>query len=181
LFGYFIVIVLRVTQNELFDVLALFMLMSLLLMINLITLSVTVILQNDIIPIELTNIKEIESQFNRDNKINVGPKELSDINDAMISKNLYLDPNLTINDLAKELNTPAYIISKQINQGFEKTFFNYVNNFRIEHAKKLLSSTDIKILAVALDSGFSNKSSFHRTFKRIVGTTPYEYRLTLQI
>ena len=102
---------------------------------------------------------------------------LDNINFTMTQKRLFLDYNFTINDLADELDIPAYRLSKIINRGFRKTFFRYVNDFRIKHAKHLLETTDIKILAVALDSGFSNKASFHRTFKRIVETTPYNYRL----
>ena len=176
LIGYLVAIILRVFQLEFFNLSILFLIMSFLLIINLIILAATVFKQNRIIPLELILIKE-ENDKSIKNKIEIKQEDLEAIDNIMISKKLFLDYNFTINDLAAELNMPAYLLSKTINNGFNKTFFKYVNEFRIKHAKHLLVTTNIKILAVALDSGFSNKASFHRTFKRMEGTTPYEYRL----
>ncbi|WP_298756885.1 AraC family transcriptional regulator [uncultured Psychroserpens sp.] len=176
LFGYVIAVFLR--QLQIFDASNLFYIMSLLLTINLIALTVIVIMQNKIIPFELSIIENENSVDKPDEiNINIDQKNLDRINFIMTQKQLFLDFDFTINDLAEELEMPAYVVSKIINNGFNKTFFRYVNEFRVEHAKHLLLTTNIKILAVALDSGFSNKASFHRTFKRIVETTPYNYRL----
>ena len=90
-------------------------------MINLIIITLTVIKQNKIIPIELAHIDEASDKLIQD-RIEIKKEELDAINKAMVDGELFLDPNLTINDLAEEMGIPAYIISKQINGGLVKLF-----------------------------------------------------------
>lgn len=92
------------------------------------------------------------------------------------TERLYLRQDLTISKVAKELHTPAYIISRAINKHYKKNFNHFVNDFRVKEAKRLLVTTDLKILAIAFEAGFSNKTSFNRVFKQHVGFSPSEYR-----
>ncbi len=172
LLGYLIAVILR--QFQWYDATNLYLAMSLLLTLSLIMLTIVIMNQNRVIPIEITTIKSEQGQS--DEFPVVTPDQLMELENIMKQKRVYLNPNLTIKDLANQLELPPYLVSKRINQGYQKTFFRFVNVYRIEHAKELLINSDIKILAVALDSGFTNKSSFHRTFKRIEGITPSEYR-----
>ncbi|RTZ46849.1 AraC family transcriptional regulator [Chryseobacterium arthrosphaerae] len=66
---------------------------------------------------------------------------------------------------------PSSLIRHQYR--FEKNFFQYVNEFRVEQAKKLLKETNSKlsILGIAYESGFNSKTSFNTTFKKLTGQT----------
>jgi AraC-like DNA-binding protein len=55
----------------------------------------------------------------------------------------------------------------------------YLNDLRIDHAKHLLETTDKQIIRISLDSGFNDLSHFNRTFKKIVGSSPSEYRKSI--
>jgi AraC-like DNA-binding protein len=94
----------------------------------------------------------------------------------------YLDPSLTIRDLANRANIPDYRLSQVINDYFEKNFFEFVNRYRIEEAKQRLQDPNYEnftILAIANDVGFNSKSSFNTAFKRFTQKTPSSYRKSL--
>ena len=91
----------------------------------------------------------------------------------------YLDPDLTINQLAEKMDMPSKTLSQVINQSFQKSFFDFINTYRVEEAKELFdTSTDEKmtIQEVMYQSGFNSKSSFNTFFKKLTGQTPSEYR-----
>ncbi len=92
---------------------------------------------------------------------------------------LYLNPELTLDDVATAVNRDNRIISQAINTIFGKNFFDYINALRIEEAKcKFEESTDDKltILEVMYAVGFNSKSSFNTQFKKKTGLTPSQYR-----
>ncbi|AZA98944.1 AraC family transcriptional regulator [Chryseobacterium joostei] len=90
----------------------------------------------------------------------------------------YLDSELNLIKLAEMLSVSTHHLSYVINTGFGKNFFQYINEFRVEYAKKLLKETDSKlsILGVAYESGFNSKTSFNTTFKKLTGQTPSEFK-----
>jgi len=99
---------------------------------------------------------------------------------CMKDEKLYLNPSLTLKDLAKEAGIPARYISQVLNESVRQKFYDYVNRYRIEESKRLLSdpaSKEKTILAIIYDAGFNSKSVFHSAFKKYVGMTPCEYRL----
>nr|WP_298929889.1 AraC family transcriptional regulator [uncultured Allomuricauda sp.] len=172
LVGYLFAVALRLF--EALDTSMLYSIMSFILMTNLVILSIAVMKQKRIIPVEAMGPKKGFDVIRKVNKVT--EEELFEMDAVVLGNSLFLNPNLTINDLASVLRIPSHIVSHRINKGHRKSFFTYINEYRIEHSKNLLSQTDAKILAVALDSGFSNKTSFHRTFKRIEGITPEAFR-----
>ena len=89
---------------------------------------------------------------------------------------LFLVAGLTLNRVAQQLDVKPYLLSRTINHQLGTSFPAFVNAYRVERAKVLLHDTSHKMLAVALESGFSNKASFYRTFKRATGMTPLTYR-----
>lgn len=95
----------------------------------------------------------------------------------------YLDSEINLVRLAEILNTTVHQLSYTLNTGFGMNFFQYINQYRIERAKELLSTgpASLTILAVAFDSGFNSKTTFNTTFKKITGVTPSEYRKKHQI
>ena len=107
----------------------------------------------------------------------IDTKLLALIEQVMVQQRPYLNSDFSISDLARYVGQPVYVVSRTINSGHSMTFFQYTNTYRINHAKQLLRHTNHKLLAIAYDSGFSNKSSFHRSFKRITGITPAQYRM----
>ena len=89
----------------------------------------------------------------------------------------YTQGNVKIVDIAKRLNIPARYLSEVVNQKFGYSFPKYLNSYRVQEAKKLLSMSDeLPITEVMLNAGFSTKSSFNSEFKRIVGVSPSVYR-----
>ncbi len=107
-------------------------------------------------------------------------EEIKAILDAYLkSEKPYLQENLKLSDLATSLNIPNYQLSEVINNNLGKNFFDFINQYRIEEAKTLLknpSCADLKIIAIAFDSGFGNKATFNRVFKKSTGMTPSEYK-----
>lgn len=88
----------------------------------------------------------------------------------------YLNPDLSLADLAAELNTNRTYLSRYINNAMHCTFYDYVNNLRIAYARKLLLETDDKIDVVAMQSGFNSITTFRRMFSKTYGMTASEYR-----
>ncbi|MEO6686688.1 MAG: helix-turn-helix domain-containing protein [Dyadobacter sp.] len=96
---------------------------------------------------------------------------------AMIEKSLFKNPNLKVNDVAREINISGHNLSRILNENIEKNFTLFVNEYRINEACKLLSqTTNITIEAIGEEVGFNSKSTFFATFKKIRGTTPSVYQ-----
>lgn len=97
----------------------------------------------------------------------------------MRSERPYLDPEITIEKLAKRLAVKRHHLTEVINGGLEKNFFLFINEYRIASVKHALAQADGQnrtLLDTAYDAGFNSKSSFNLAFKRIMGTTPSQYR-----
>ena len=95
----------------------------------------------------------------------------------MIEKELFKNPNLKVNDLAKEINVSSHQLSQVLNDNIEKNFTLFVNEYRINEACKiLLKNTNLTIDAVSDEVGFNAKSTFFASFKKIKGMTPSAYQ-----
>ncbi len=106
-------------------------------------------------------------------------KYLHQLTELMDSEKPYLTPSLTIKDLSNQLAVPAWQLSQVINESFNKNFFNFVNSYRIEEAKRLMSErSDEKktILEIVYEVGFNSKSTFNEVFKKYTRMTPTEFR-----
>lgn len=90
----------------------------------------------------------------------------------------YLDPEISLQTLARALGMSAPRLSRILNEGNGENFNAFINRFRIEAVKKRLEDRDddADILQIALDCGFNSKTSFNRVFKRFTETTPLVYR-----
>lgn len=98
--------------------------------------------------------------------------------EAMEVQALYLDPELSLEKLAKSVKSSPAAVSYVINLHFKKTFRSLVNEYRVECVKSRLADrkTDqYSILGVAYDCGFNSEASFYRIFKSIAGMSPTEY------
>lgn len=89
----------------------------------------------------------------------------------------YLSSELKVSDLADRLGTNSRNISDCIRNSTDNTFANFINAYRIDHAKQLMSNhPDMKISEVFLSSGFANETTFFRIFKAATGMTPNEWK-----
>lgn len=97
---------------------------------------------------------------------------------VLSEEKLFTDPNLKISDLALRLNTNRCYISRAINVDMNTDFCSWVNNYRVDYAKRLMNDTDreLSIETVAEMSGFSNLTNFYRVFKKHTDVTPGHYR-----
>lgn len=100
------------------------------------------------------------------------------INAYMTTEKPYLDPKLTLVSLAKELQMTREQLSQIINSGFGRKFNSYVNQYRIEEFKTLVSKNkhkELSILGLAYECGFNSKATFNRAFKNEVQMSPSTY------
>ncbi len=91
----------------------------------------------------------------------------------------YLNPDISMTWLSKNTNIPKHQITEVFNTELGKNFFQFINEYRIEEVKKMLSDPHNKysIEAIGYDCGFSSKSSFFSVFKKVTGLTPSQYRI----
>ncbi len=108
--------------------------------------------------------------------------ELISINKKLLvimeSEKPYLNPDLTLPELAKKLNVSRNHLSNVINQVHKVNFYQFVNRYRVEEVKKLMrdpANKHLKLLSLAYDAGFNSKASFNRIFKQMTHMTPSEY------
>ncbi|MCR9131676.1 MAG: helix-turn-helix domain-containing protein [bacterium] len=95
---------------------------------------------------------------------------------------LFINPDLKLQDVARTLNSTNHKISQSINENAGISFYNYVNNFRVNYFKLQLADPEKRkftILTLGFDSGFNSKASMNRIFKKQVGVTPREYLKTI--
>lgn len=91
----------------------------------------------------------------------------------------YLDPEITLPKLAQGLNVPVSHLSQVINGQLGRNFFEFINGFRVEAAKRRLAqgtAEERKLAAIAFECGFNSLATFNRVFKELAGRTPSEFR-----
>ncbi len=107
-------------------------------------------------------------------------KELmKSINQYMDKYKPFLNPDFCMADFSESIGISGHLISEVTNGLMKQNFFDYVNNYRIEEFKKLLTDPEKKndkIMFLAYDAGFNSKTTFNTAFKKFTGQTPSEYR-----
>lgn len=91
----------------------------------------------------------------------------------------YLNPQLSINDLSEKLSVSTKNLSQVINQSFNKSFFDFINHYRIQEFQQILKESKddkLTVLEAMYQAGFNSKSSFNTAFKKETGLTPTEFR-----
>ena len=102
---------------------------------------------------------------------------------VMTDQRPYLECELTLPQLAELVGCTTNHLSQVINEGVQKTFFDFVNFYRVEEVKRQLvdpEKTKLSILTLAMDAGFNSKSAFYSAFKKEVGVTPGQFRKSLK-
>jgi len=95
---------------------------------------------------------------------------------AVISGQWYLEPRISIRQLAERMGSNETYISRALNQGLGVSFNTFINGLRIEHAKRLISESNESLLEIAFASGFNSKATFNRVFRTHSGATPSAFK-----
>lgn len=105
--------------------------------------------------------------------------KIKELKEFMSDNEPFLDPSLTIQDLANQIKMPVRDLSVLINHYQEQHFFDFVNEYRIRKAMEILKDplkSDLNIQEVLYAVGFNSKSSFNTAFKKYTDLTPSQYR-----
>ena len=97
----------------------------------------------------------------------------------MAEQKVYLENGLKLSQLAELLSLAPNHLSQVINTHAEKSFFEYINEYRVEEAKRLLhdeSKQQLSVATVAMESGFNSQNTFYNQFKKYTGTTPAKFK-----
>lgn len=116
---------------------------------------------------------EIPETSTHDRWVSLKPKLTS----LMETKALYTNPGLKLSDIASHLGTNNHYVSRLINEGFNQSFTDYINKYRIEAFIESMQTNkeNTTILYHAFKVGFNSKSSFNRAFKSVTNMTPNDY------
>jgi len=149
---------------------------------------------------QLSNIPSIlqrEENLNNTHKINISSEEaqpqkigaldesirqslLNTITKHMEQEQVFLDNQLTLIRLSNAVGITTHHLSEVLNQQEGKNFYQFINEYRINYfCQKLAQDHSIKLLDLAMNSGFSSKSTFNSVFKQLKGITPSQYRKAL--
>jgi len=119
------------------------------------------------------------------NKSGLSEEKINEIASSlvMIMQNAkpYLKSNLSLSDLAQLNGVSAHNLSEVINTKLNKSFYDFINYYRVEEVKKMLNNAkyeNYSILSIGFEAGFNSKTSFNTIFKKFTGTTPSEYKRT---
>ncbi len=121
---------------------------------------------------EENNIKSNEAKALRDMDLSHWKRKVLAYFDK---EKCYLNPELTLSELATKLDTNTSVLSAVINSGFGKNFNDFVNEYRVEAFKRKAAKPDSKhltLLAIAFDCGFNSKATFNRAFKKVTDVSP---------
>lgn len=144
--------------------------------------------QKEIFRFGPNEIKDLTTVIAFENQKDIGKiKRLNDTQIDLLNEKLtalmtvdklFLENELSLPILASKLSASSNEISYLINAVYNQNFYNFVNTYRVEEAKKLLLSDDyskLNILGIAYQSGFNSKTTFNTTFKKITGVSPSEF------
>lgn len=140
------------------------------------------LVDNSLASINSVRLDESEVTDNRYKRAGLSPEKslelLNNLLEFMETHKPYLNNKLTLRDLADELNTSTNHLSQLINERLQKNFFTFINEYRVREFNKKITlgyHDSFTLTGVALDCGFSSRSSFYTVFKKLKGTTPAEY------
>ncbi len=107
------------------------------------------------------------------------PEMAAQVDEGIRREKIYMEPDITLDTLAESLNIKPRDLSMLINRHFGINYYEFINRYRIEEAKRMLSCADYKnstITDIYLKVGFNSKSVFYTFFNKFEGTTPTQYR-----
>jgi AraC-like DNA-binding protein len=94
------------------------------------------------------------------------------------TEKLYLEADLSLPALAQRTGLSTHELSYVLNEGFGVNFFQFINAYRVAEAQRLLASAQhqhLSMVGIAFEAGFSSKTTFNTTFKKVTGLTPSQF------
>jgi AraC-like DNA-binding protein len=94
------------------------------------------------------------------------------------TEKVYLDADLSLPTLAQRAGLSTHELSYVLNEGFGVNFFQFINAYRVAEAQRLLASAQhqhLSMVGIAFEAGFSSKTTFNTTFKKVTGLTPSQF------
>ncbi len=126
---------------------------------------------------------EVESSSARYQRSGLGQQEAEALKESLLqvmeADRPWKDSDLTLADLASRLDSTPHKLSEVLNSQVGQTFYDFVNGYRVRDVQRRIEAGEarrLKILALALDSGFASKSTFNEAFKRHTSRTPSDFR-----
>ncbi len=129
-----------------------------------------------IVALPLIFVRAPSGARHEDNTNGEDSKIAADFQRLMHEHQLFLDPDITVQRLARRLSLPARVLSGAINRTQQQNMSQYINTFRLAYAAQQLSETKESVTKIAMRSGFTARSNFYREFQRVYGQSPTEYR-----
>lgn len=133
--------------------------------------------------ISIGNIKS-NGKYNRSGMTEQVEKYYADkLLNLIGEKKVYLNSDLKLSDLSKELEISIHHISQLINSQFNQSFTDLINSFRIKHAIEIMKGSEGKeetLIGIAYASGFNNKVSFNNSFRKFTGLSPSLYKKLIE-
>ncbi|CAM4450867.1 helix-turn-helix domain-containing protein [Flavobacterium terrigena] len=136
----------------------------------------TMLLVNEVLNKEFVSVDKNPVENSKSPEIIL---QIEQVKKYVLENEPYLDPSLTIQELSKQVNISVRDLSILINHHMDKHFFDFINEYRIEKAMKILKDTSknkVTILEILYEVGFNSKSSFNTAFKKHTNQTPTEFR-----
>lgn len=129
---------------------------------------------------ERKKIRKLISKTNQYFTSDFNPNEhISTFEQLLKGEKYFLRHGLTLDEMAQELGISKGHLSRIINSELQTNFSEYVNTLRVEESKKLLIDPEFSkytLVAIGLEAGFSSKSTFNSTFKKVTGYTPSQFK-----
>lgn len=133
-----------------------------------------------------TDTKIIAETLDKTDQISEDPiaEEINNkLLDFINTEKPYLNPELSLQELADKLEVKRHHLSNVINQKHKKNFYEFINQYRIEEVKAMMTNPEnkhLKLISIAYDAGFNSKASFNRIFKQMTDMTPSQFISTQQ-
>jgi AraC-like DNA-binding protein len=134
-----------------------------------------------IVPLSISNgidQGKLGSAEREDDTIENLEEEMGRVALYMSAQKPYINSKLNLVELSHHLKLPPYLLSKIINVGFKRNFFDFVNGYRVEEFKRRVEDAQFRhysLLSIAFEVGFNSKTAFNRSFKKITNQTPSSY------
>ncbi len=133
------------------------------------------------LPINVIDTESIRTEKNEDSFLHKNEKHeqiAKKIESVLKEQKLYRNPEFKLLNLAEQIGEQSYLTSQVLNQHFNKSFFDIVNELRVRDAEERLKTFDSKkdkIEAIAYEVGFNSRAAFYRSFKKITGKNPTNF------
>ncbi|MCC9073255.1 helix-turn-helix domain-containing protein [Flavobacterium sp. F-65] len=136
---------------------------------------------NTDLAISYANLPIVENSISEENKESITADNLYFQKLELLCKDqhIYTDSTLNREKVAEKLGISAGYVSQIINTITGDNFAHYINQYRIEAVKGMISNSEYEnynLLTMGLESGFTSKTTFYKAFKKATGQTPNEYR-----